>query len=380
MKKIAIIGASYLQIPLIKKAKEMGLETHVFAWKCGDPGETEADYFYPISITEKEEILKCCKEISIDAICSIASDLAVHVVNYVAHNMGLTGNSRHSTEVSTNKYKMRQAFISNGVPSPRFLETSPETIKEEVINIPLPVIVKPEDRSGSRGVTKVLKQSDIEDAVIKAAGYGFEKKALIEEYILGKEYSVECISYKGKHHLLAVTEKYTTGEPHFIETGHMEPAVLDKKLLDQIQTTVFHALDTLEIEYGASHSEIKIDNGKITIVEIGARMGGDFIGSDLVKISTGVDYVKAVIDVAMGIEPEIPVIKGKNYVAIHFITQPKDIECYNRLKIEHPEYIVSSEISENPEFNVVDSSSRHGYFLMQASSKEELDIYMPENK
>ena len=77
MKKLAVIGASYLQLPLIRRAKQMGIETHVFAWECGDVGETEADYFYPISIIEKDEILETCIKIGVDGICSIASDLAV---------------------------------------------------------------------------------------------------------------------------------------------------------------------------------------------------------------------------------------------------------------------------------------------------------------
>ena len=88
-RKIAIIGASYLQLPLLEKAKSMGLETHVFAWKCGDIGETVADHFHPISIVEKEKILEECQKIGISGICSIASDLAVITVNYVAEKMGL---------------------------------------------------------------------------------------------------------------------------------------------------------------------------------------------------------------------------------------------------------------------------------------------------
>ena len=124
MKKLAIIGASYLQEPLIEKAKSMGIETHVFAWAAGDVGEKSADYFYPISIVEKDEILKRCREIGIDGICTIASDLAVITVNYVANNMGLTANSIACTEKSTNKHLMRAAFEKNGDPSPKSILVS----------------------------------------------------------------------------------------------------------------------------------------------------------------------------------------------------------------------------------------------------------------
>lgn len=99
MKKIAIIGASYLQEPLIQKAKSRDVETHVFAWACDDIGESSADHFYPISIVEKDKILDKCREIGIDAVCSIGSDLAIITVNYIAERLGLVGNSVECTRV-----------------------------------------------------------------------------------------------------------------------------------------------------------------------------------------------------------------------------------------------------------------------------------------
>ena len=127
MKRLAIIGASYLQVPLINKAKELGYETHVFAWKADDDGEKIADVFYPISIVEKERILLICQEIGIVGICSIASDLATVTVNYVAEKMGLFGNSIESTELSTNKYLMRKRFEECGDPTPKSIVVNEAT-------------------------------------------------------------------------------------------------------------------------------------------------------------------------------------------------------------------------------------------------------------
>ncbi len=122
MTKIAIIGASYLQYPLIVKAKAMGIETHVFAWKAGDIGEAEADFFHPISIVDKALILEECRKIKIDGICSIASDLAAITVNFVAEHMGLVGNGIQNTIVATDKHAMRNCFMDNGDPSPLSIE------------------------------------------------------------------------------------------------------------------------------------------------------------------------------------------------------------------------------------------------------------------
>ena len=367
MKKIAIIGASYLQLPLIEKAQEMGYETHVFAWEAGDVGETVADYFYPISIREKEEILDKCKEIGIDGIISIASDLAMVTVNYVADEMGLIGNSWDSTFMSTNKYAMRKAFYDNGDPIPFFFEVEGGTNGYSIGNIKFPVIVKPTDRSGSRGVTKVYEATDFESAINKAIYESFEKKAIVEEYVQGKEYSVEGVSYKGRHTILAYTEKFTTGDPHYIETGHMEPAHLGSETKRMIDGIICHALSSLKIEYGASHSEIKIDeDGNIRIIEIGARMGGDLIGSDLVKLSTGIDYVRAVIDIAMGDAPNLkPVSDNIGSYAVKYILTKADIDYYERMRRESPERI-DKIIGYHPEkltdFN--DSSERNaGVFV-----------------
>ena len=377
MKKLAIIGASYLQEPLIEKAKSMGVETHVFAWKCGDIGETTADYFYPISIVEKEQILEECRKIGINGICSIASDLAAITVNYVANKMGLISNTMDCTYVSTNKNAMRVCFEKNNDPSPKSIKV--QAVEElEGIELSYPIIVKPLDRSGSRGITKLESSEGLADAIENAKKQGFEKAALVEEFATGQEYSVEYVSWQGKHIFLALTHKYTTGAPHFIETGHYEPAGVDMVTLQKVQTVVEHALTSLGIEYGASHTELKISKqGDIKLIEIGGRMGGDFIGSDLVKLSTGVDFVEKVIEIALGIEPVVQK-KCERAAGVHFIFGQEDIETLNQLKCEHPEYLVAEEVHEVTDEQVVDSSARFGYFLISADSVEDLMRYLPD--
>lgn len=330
-KKLAIIGASYLQEPLIQKAKSMGIETHVFAWAANDVGEKSADYFYPISIVEKEEILKKCQEIGIDGICSIASDLASITVNYVANKMSLVGNSLECCLISTNKHLMRKQFEKCNNPSPKSIQVDNKTDLDS-LDINYPIIVKPTDRSGSRGIYKLYNSDNLKVAIDKAIKESFEKKALVEEFVEGKEYSVEYISWKGEHHFITVTEKYTTGAPHFIETGHLEPAPLEEEIVKKIKEVVEHALSSLKIENGASHSEVKIDSsGNIKIIEIGGRMGGDMIGSNLVPLSTGYDFVKAVIDVSLGIQPEIPTGKSIAKAEIKFDLDNNTTDSSNRI-------------------------------------------------
>ena len=377
MKKIAIIGANDFQNPLILKAKEMGYETHVFAWREGAPGEETADYFYPISIVEREKILEECRRIRPAAVISIGSALAMLTVNYVGGELGLGCNSMESTRISTNKYAMRTAFSEAGIPTPGFRCVGVAAKAEELEALSLPVIVKPTDRSGSRGVTRLDSWEGFSEAVRNAVENSFEKKAIVEEYLPGEEYSCECISFQGRHQLLAVTKKYTTGAPHFIETGHLEPAQLSEEELETIQTNVFRALDALEIRYGASHTEFKLDRGGIRIIETGARMGGDCIGSDLVRLSTGYDYVRMVIDVAAGRRPELIRTGEKKAAYIHFIFSERDLELLERLRREIPEKIeFVSRLQTVKEGQVTDSSRRFGYFILAFDDLSQAKEYL----
>lgn len=377
-RKIAIIGASYLQLPLIEKAKSMGLETHAFAWECGDIGETVADYFHPISIVEKEKILEECQKIGINGVCSIASDLAVVTVNYVAEKMGLIGNGIADSLITTNKYHMKKAFEKNNIPAAKCILVSENDVPD-LSGFAYPLIVKPTDRSGSRGVTRINSSDEsIEEAISCAVEQSFEKKALIEEYVFGDEYSVECVSFKGEHTFLAITKKYTTGHPHYIEKGHLEPAQISDELKERIIKIVFSALDALEIKNGASHSEIKIYGDEIKVIEIGARMGGDMIGSDLVQLSTGYDFVKAVIDISLGDRPqELNENSNRKFAAIRYIIDDEGFKVLDNLKNEASDLLYTSNLDWADDGPVVDSSSRKGYFILTSDSMERLLPYLP---
>ena len=364
MRNLAIIGASYLQLPLINKAKEMGYETHVFAWAANDVGELAADHFYPVSIVNYDEILDKCREIGISGICSIASDLAAVTVSYVASKLGLPGNSMNCTRRSTNKHLMRETFRANGDPSPQSMEVDMQTDLSR-LELRYPVIVKPTDRSGSRGICKLDSPEGLEEAVCAALTESFEKKALIEEFAEGEEYSVEGISYHGRHHILALTKKYTTGAPHFVETGHREPALLDPETEKKVRRVVSHALDSLKITDSASHSEIKIDEqGNIRIIEIGGRMGGDCIGSHLVKYSTGIDFVRAVIQVACGVEPDLTPVSDPMAAEVRFLFTEKDIR---QMEQDRAAGRLLEQVAFFPENlgKTTDSSNRAGCYIIR---------------
>lgn len=368
MKKIAIIGGSYLQLPAVQKAKALGYEVHCFSWAEGAVCAEVADYFYDISIVEKERILEKCQKVGIDGITTIASDVAVLTVNYVAEQMGLIGNPDEYSTIVTNKYEMRKCFSENAVPSPRFtIADNNDTYN--IAGFCFPLIVKPTDRSGSRGVEKVLDPVQLDCAIKRAKEESFSNAAIIEEYVTGREVSVESISYNGEHYVLQITDKVTTGAPYFVELEHHQPSSLDDTIQNRIREIVQKALDALNIRYGASHSELKItDDGDIRVIEIGARMGGDFIGSNLVQLSTGYDFLEATIKVAMG-EFEVPQIKESNCSGVYFLSKETEyVKPYIENWKDYPE-IVEAGITDSELHNIECSADRSGYLIYKANKK-----------
>ena len=364
-------------MPLVKKAKEMGLEVHCFAWAEGAVCKEIADFFYPISIVEKEEILKVCQEVGIDGICTIASDVAAPTVAYVANKLNLVGNDYEAAVRANNKYQMREAFINAGVPCPKFMMVTPETLHTpEVIDMlrefHYPMIAKPSDRSGSLGVTKIMISAEFYPAVEFAMEKSFKHQVMVEEFIGGREISVEFISYNGEHYPLQITDKVTTEAPHFVELEHHQPSTLSDEMYVTIYDITKTALNALGLTNGASHAEYKItDDGRIAIMEIGGRMGGDFIGSDLVRLSTGYDFVKGVIDVALGQFTE-PVKTLSLCSGVYFLCKETEYikETIENWK-DNPSF-VEGEVTNTELREVTCSADRSGYVIYQAEKKYEL--------
>ncbi len=367
MKKIAILGASYLQKPLVEKANQMGIETHCFAWDYGDcECKYVADFFYPISVLEKEEILHRCKEIGIDGILSIASDACVPTISFVAKHLNLISNSCQSSMLSTNKDSMRKTFYKNGIKSPKSKAVS-NTDSDFFEDFNFPLIVKPTDRSGSLGVTKVSDVNELRPAIKKALNYSIEKKAIVEEYVSGWEVSVESISWKGEHSIITITDKITTGEPHFVEVEHHQPSTLSSDLKERIAKETVKALNALKIEYGASHAEFKVnDEGEIVAIEVGSRMGGDFIGSHLVQLSTGYDYLKGVIEIALGTFNK-PSFQYNNHSGVYFLC--KETESLLPFFENENDFEIEKNFQSGKLKVVASSSERSGYLIYKANEK-----------
>ena len=255
MIKLAVIGANAPSIPFYKQAKALGYYVIGIAWAEGAVCKQYCDKFYPVSFKEKEEVLRICREEQIDGITSFSLESALPTVVYVAQSMGLVSNTEECVHRTETKYAQRKAFEQQGIPVPKYKKMK----KGEVIGdfgMQYPVIVKPLDSGGSQGITKLDSSDGLEEALRAAYGRSRTEQAIVEEFVDGREFSVEALSHKGKHYILQITDKVTSGAPHFIEMQHHQPANISLDIANQIRAMVGKALTALKIENSPSHTEI----------------------------------------------------------------------------------------------------------------------------
>jgi len=306
MKRLLIIGASILQLPAIKKAKEMGLYVGVVDCDSSAVGIRFADEFFNVSTIDEVGVYETAKVFSADGIMTIATDMPMRSIAYACERLGLVGINYKTAIDATDKGKMLIAFEKNNVEHPwYFIFQDLKTIDNIKEQITYPCISKPVDNSGSRGVMLINSELELYDSLKYSFENGRGGGVIVEEYLEGKEVSVEMIILNGRANVLAVTDKLTTGVPHFVEMGHSQPSCLDTKTIDLIKDLAMRAVKAVGIINGSAHVEIMITKNGPKMIELGARMGGDCITSHLVPLSTGIDMIKATIQIALGEKPDI---------------------------------------------------------------------------
>lgn len=362
--KLAIIGANASITHLIKRAKAMGYETHAFAWQCGDPGEKEADFFYPISIDKKEEILEKCRELGISGICSITSDYASPTVNFVARKLGLVCNPEESETLTRDKYEMRCALRDAGVYTPRFVKTSGDFTPDMVEGFHYPLIVKPTDRWSGKGITRIENESEIVPAIQRALEESFDKQVIIEEFMDGEEYSTQCICLNGEYHILSFIRSCITGNPYCILHEHFVPSGLSEEKKKECEFVFKKALQALKIRNGAAHIQYKIlSDGTIGIIEIGARMGGDCLGIYLTPMDTGLDFIEMVINVACGKPVSFEKTMEMRQAKVQYIVNASEYADFIKYK-QQGDVIAYGEIDTDFKPDDLAKSIRHGFYII----------------
>lgn len=376
-----VLAAGLLQIPVIKKAREMGYYVIAADDDPNAPGMSLADKaIVPRGLMNEEKMVAIAKEEHIDGVIHPCSEVAMNVMGRINDELGLCGISKEIAIRATNKHLMREAFEKYGAPSPKSILTKDEEdawatfCKEFDTN----AILKPSRNSGSRGIAKVEKGISKElfvNLYRRALDESRDHQVLIEQFIEGPEFSVEVIVWKGEPHVLAVTDKKTTEAPYFVELGHNQPSLYPAEVLQKLKEGAIAGCKALGLSNCAAHCELKVQNGEAYLMEIGARMGGDFISTELTHLSSGIDMVAATIDTVLGVEPNLNPIEEKHGVAIRYFTPKpgKVVSIENTEALNRPD-VYEAEIYVKPgdEVREVKSSlDRSGHVIVTASTAKE---------
>ena len=367
-KTIAIIGAGEAAIPIVNKAKEMGIRTLCFG-QSNSLAKDIPDIFVDCSIFDVDRIIKECKKNKVDGVMA-SSEITTEIAAIVANKLNLPGNDITDGFSGRNKFVMREKVKKiKTVKQPKY------SMYNESKNIEFPVIVKSVDSCGKRGISLAKNKDQLEEAISYAEKFATNGAVLIEEYIEGgREFSIECISNGNEHCIIQITEKESSGEPHFVEIAHHQPAQIDDGLKEKIFIGVKDILNVLGIKCGMSHLELKEKNGELYFIEVGARAGGDHIGDKLVSLSTDCDYFKDAIECSLGIYK----IKKVNNVAcsgIYFYCNA-NIDKYPLFQVaKNSSWCHEYKIESNKLIDVKSNieASNAGYIIYKSDHKIILD-------
>lgn len=309
MKKLLIIGASILQLPAIKKAKEIGYYVGVADYNPNAIGISEADEYFNVSTIDIDGVVKVAQEFQPDGIMTLATDMPMRAVAKACETLGLPGITFDTAIKATDKGEMIKAFEAAGVEHPwYYILPDHSALKNVIGKITYPCIMKPTDNAGSRGVVLCHNREELENEYEYSHHESRVGAVIIEEYLKGPEFSIEVMVVDGIPHVLQITDKLTTGAPHFVEMGHSQPTAQSDENCAKIRDLARRACEAVGINNGPAHVEMILTKNGPKMVELGARMGGDCITTHLVPLSTGIDMVGCTIRLACGekidIEPK----------------------------------------------------------------------------
>ncbi len=293
-----------MQMFVIKKAKDMGYYTLAVDADPKAPGFAFADKYAVINIVDEKACLAFAQKNQIDGVLTAATEYGVLTASYIAEKMNLTGLTYTAAQKTKNKYNVKKCFLENRVDDSDgqcCLIDADTDIGTLAGKLCYPVIVKPCDGSGSRGTSRV----DAPDGLPAACGFAMNgsisHRAEVESFVDGKEYGAESLVVNGRVYVLAIMKKRMTDPPYYAELGHMIPCGLPADIEAKAKKCVENAIKALGINSGSVNTDMIItDGGEIHIVDIGARMGGNMIGPCIIPYGTGMDYMAAMLENAVG--------------------------------------------------------------------------------
>ncbi len=340
-KKVMVLGASYLQSFIIRKIREMGHEAIALDGNPNSDARGLADKFYHCNTIDKEGVLEIARREGIDGILTYASDVAAPVVSYVAEALGLPCNPFEAVTIMTDKALTRKFMIAHGFNVPKNREVlNLDEATAAIREIGLPVILKPVDGSGSRGVSKVTVADELPEAYGKARDNSRSRRVIIEEFIVRKGYQVDadCFMYDGQLVFFHAMDQHQDPIAPYSPIGISAPSVESKEATATARQEVQRFLSLLGMRFGDFNVEYVFDgNGQLFILEIGPRSGGNLI-PDVILESSGLDLRELTVKATLGEDcshfPYDNYTFKKNVTS--FIIHAQESGIYHGLDIDKP--------------------------------------------
>ena len=333
MRKILLLGGSFQQIIAIQKAKEMGYYTILCDYLPDNPGQYEADVFYQVSTVDKETILKIAKKENINGILAYASDPAAPTAAYIQEKLSLPGNPYKSVEILCNKDLFREFLKKNGFCTPVAKSYSSISIAKEDINsdfFTFPVLVKPVDSSGSKGISTINDKKDpyINDKLLSAFSFSRKKRIIIEEYVekYGYQIAGDGLSIDGKLVFRYFGNDHfdSSCENPFVPIAASFPCNMPKNIQNKVHDEIQRLISLLEMKTCTYNFDLRIDkNFNVYLMEVAPRDGGNYI-PQVIKYATGVDLVECSIKSAMGEEIKLRAHAPEGYYSYFSLHSKKE--------------------------------------------------------
>lgn len=381
-KRVLFLGGAYAQIPIIKEAKSRNWYIITCDYLPDNPGHKLADEYYNISTTDIEGVYNLAKQVKPDFIIAYASDPAAPVASCVSERLGLPGNSYESVRILSEKDRFRNFLRENGFNTPKGITVTDENNNIDAVDgLEFPLIIKPTDSSGSKGVTKVENKNEIHKAIQYALSFSRNKRVIIEEFIEGEGsqlhgdgfvYNGDLIfSFLGDHH-------YDLKVNPFVPYSTTWPSKKNIEIISKVENEIRRVLKLLDYKFGAINIEARIKKDMVYIMEIGPRSGGNFV-PQVINYSTNFDMVKATLDQISGEEIQLKnnIIIPSAYYVIHSIQDGilDSILIDDRLKPfikEFHQYLNNGQAVKSFQ----GSNAAIGILLLCFQTIEEMDYYI----
>ena len=336
MKKILIIGAAAYQVPAIIRAKELGYAVYCVDYKEGQPGFVYADGYKIIDVRDKEHCLEYAKELGIDGVLTWGATLTLPTVAFISENMGLPGISKETAELSMSKFLIKRKLAECGLNTGGEVFQLRNWDESRAHQYHFPVVIKPSDGSGSKGVSVVKEKSELDEAIQYAFDSARNHEIYVEPFIQGTEYSVEAYVNSSKVYIYSIVKtnfKWMGDYPIYTQTTYLD---LDEDTENKIGVEIEKAIHALDVQWGPVNFDVIVsaEDGNPYIIDVGIRNGQNLIASHIVPLSRGVDELNNSIRICLGQEIDANPVK-KEYVSSRLLIynpgEIVDIKPYDNL-------------------------------------------------